>query len=75
MSINELPLSKEQRTYLLLKNKRRFITNTARFLFSSGSIIKTLKVFKLAKFTLRDLIEGIFHKTPPKEAFYKKPRT
>lgn len=57
-----MPITKEQKIFLLNKNKRRFFINSLKYLFESKNFIKTLKAFKLANFTLRDCVVAIFQK-------------
>ena len=62
-AVAELPfnLSAEQKKYILKKNKRRFAVNIAKFYFKTFDLKKTYAAVKLAKFSISDAFEGIFH--------------
>jgi glycosyltransferase involved in cell wall biosynthesis len=61
MSLPELPLSNEEKTFLCLKNKRRFVVNTIKYLYQHRDISKVIKAYKLANFSMVDFVEGVFH--------------
>lgn len=57
----ELYLSKKQKTYLFLKNKRRFIINIFKYFLCTFNIKKTISIIKNAGFNFADFLHGIFH--------------
>lgn len=61
MLIPELPLTQNQKEYLILKNKRRFALNIIKFLLSEKDMKKTCQAINLAGFTIKDFFKGIFH--------------
>jgi glycosyltransferase involved in cell wall biosynthesis len=61
MILPELPLSQNQKEYLILKNKRRFSLNIIKFIIHERDINKAYQAIHLARFTLRDFLKGIFH--------------
>lgn len=62
-ALNELPLNltPKQISVLSKKNKRRFTVNVLKYFFTGFNIKKTITAIKLAKFSLKDALEGIFH--------------
>jgi len=62
-SFNELDLPFDTKAiqWLHKKNKRRFVVNVFRYFIQSRNISKTRNAIKMASFTFRDAIEGIFH--------------
>lgn len=61
LNLPSLPLNHEDKTYLRLKNKRRFVLNTFKYLFEHKDISKIIRAYKLTKFTFVDLFKAIFH--------------
>jgi glycosyltransferase involved in cell wall biosynthesis len=61
MGLPELPLSNEQRKYLLLKSKRRFIVNLFKYYRRTKKTAEVLKAIRLAKFGFGDFMKGVFH--------------
>jgi glycosyltransferase involved in cell wall biosynthesis len=61
MHLPQLPLNEEERTYLRIKNKRRFIVNLSKFILKGGGIKNTIKAIRLAKFGVSDFFQGVFH--------------
>ena len=60
LSLEEVPLSDDKKLYLLKKNKRRFIVNSFKYFFTTFSICKTIKLFKIVNFSAQDFFVGIF---------------
>ncbi len=56
-----LPLNKKQINWLNKKNKRRFVVNSIKYLLKTGNFRKTQKAIRLADFSLKDALIGIFH--------------
>jgi hypothetical protein len=56
-----LPVSAEEREWLIRKNKRRFVVSVLRYLSESRNLIQTIKAIRRANFSLADAISGIFH--------------
>ena len=56
-----LPLTKEELEWLSYKNKRRFSFNILQFLINSMNVKKTYKAIKLANFSIKDFVIGIFY--------------
>ena len=57
----DLALTKTEISWIDKKNKRRFIANITKRLFITGSIVETGKVSKLAEFSFKDFLKGVFH--------------
>ena len=57
----DLPLSLQQKEYILKKNKRRFVVNAFRYLRTTKNLKKTVELFKNAEFNVIDAFAGIFH--------------
>lgn len=56
-----LPLTKNEKSFLALKNKRRFVVNSLKYLIEYKDIAKISKAYKLANFGFFDFIRAIFH--------------
>ena len=56
-----IPLADSEKNYLIVKNKRRFLVNSFKYLFMHLDFIKFLASFKLAKFTIKDFFIAIIH--------------
>lgn len=56
-----LPLNSKQLKWIDNKNKRRFVVNIKNYFFKKNDLGKTLKAIKLAGFSIKDLLQGIFH--------------
>jgi len=56
-----LPIDPKSIQWLRKKNKRRFVVNAFRYFIKSRNISKTRNAIKMASFTFRDAMEGIFH--------------
>lgn len=61
MSLPELPLSVEEREFLLLKSKRRFIVNLWKYFRRTGRAGDLFKAIRLAGFGFKDFLKGVFH--------------
>ncbi|MBY0476815.1 MAG: glycosyltransferase family 2 protein [Chitinophagaceae bacterium] len=61
LRLPEIPLSFEEREFLSLKSKRRFVVNTFMYFVKTGNLYQTLKAFYLARFGFKDFIKGIIH--------------
>ena len=57
----DFALTKTEISWIDKKNKRRFVTNITKHLFITGSIVETGEVLKLAKFSFKDFLKGVFH--------------
>jgi glycosyltransferase involved in cell wall biosynthesis len=62
-AVNELPLSltTNQKSFIIKKNKRRFVTNIVRFFLSSLNFSKTFEAIRLTNFSFKDAAQGLFH--------------
>lgn len=62
-SLKELPLpiSDAQKKWISKKNKRRFTVNIVKYFIKTRDLKKTYHAIKLADFSLRDALIGIFH--------------
>ncbi len=56
-----LPMHNKQKRWLANKNKRRFLTNIARYLYQTGNIKKSFAAVDKAGYTIKDALNGIFH--------------
>lgn len=56
-----LPLTDYQKKQLLKKNKRRFVVNVFHYFFKTFNLKKTKDAISKTNFSLRDVMEGIFH--------------
>ncbi len=56
-----LALTQQEISFLRKKNKRRFITNILKYFLQQRNFSKTIKAIRLAQFSVKDTIEGIFH--------------
>lgn len=61
MQLTELPLNEQQREFLRIKAKRRFLVNNFRYLKQTRNIKKCLSAFRLADFSIKDIFQGIFN--------------
>lgn len=57
----DLPLSTSQKKWIELKNKRRFSVNIIKYFLKTFNFSKTFKAIHLAKFSLKDAMQGVFH--------------
>jgi glycosyltransferase involved in cell wall biosynthesis len=60
MSNDIMPLSENQKKYLLLKNKRRFLINLLVYFKDTLRLHDILKAMKLTRFTFSDIFMAIF---------------
>ncbi|MFZ4770693.1 MAG: glycosyltransferase family 2 protein [Ferruginibacter sp.] len=60
MLLPELPLTEIERVQLLRKNKKRFFINTLKYFRTTGEFKKTLKAYKIAGVSLKELWVAIF---------------
>ena len=56
-----LPLSTQQKQWLLKKTKRRFVVNITKFFLKTFNLPKTVYAIKRAEFSMKDTLQGIFH--------------
>lgn len=56
-----LPLTEDQKRWLIKKSNRRFTMNIAKYFFKTFDLSKTLKAIRQAGISRKDAIEGIFH--------------
>lgn len=56
-----LPISREKILWLQKKNKRRFTVNITKYFLRTWNLPKTLKAVRLAEFSIKDGLQGIFH--------------
>jgi glycosyltransferase involved in cell wall biosynthesis len=56
-----LPLSDKQKTWLSLKNKRRFLVNITRYYFKTWDLKKTKQAIKNTNYGFKDALAGVFH--------------
>jgi glycosyltransferase involved in cell wall biosynthesis len=56
-----LPLTEKQKEWIQNKNRRRFLVNLLRYLFTSGNWSKTIRARQLAGFGLRDAWKALVH--------------
>jgi len=56
-----LPISDKQKTWLSLKNKRRFLINIAQYYFKTLDLQKTIQAIKKTNYGFKDALAGIFH--------------
>lgn len=56
-----LPLTVHEKEWINKKNKRRFSVNITKYFLKTLSVSKTRYALKMASFTVRDFLEGIFH--------------
>ena len=57
--LSELPISEVQRKFLLQKSKKRFLVNWMRYFIKTKKIKKSIDLFKLANFGVKDFFEGL----------------
>ena len=62
LSHSEIPLSKNQIYFLLVKNKRRFVLNSIRYFFDTFNLKQTLLAYKYANFKCKDILIAIFQR-------------
>jgi len=60
LKIPELPLSEKERSYFMLKSKRRFFLNSIKYYLSTLSFDKVRIAYKHAGFTFSDIIKAVF---------------
>lgn len=60
-----MPLSDSEKSYLLHKNKRRFVVNLSRYLVKTGDLSKAINARKLAGFNWKDLADALINKKRP----------
>lgn len=62
-AVNELdlPISTQQKNWLIKKAKRRFALNISSYFFRTLNVGKAGNIIKQAKFSYSDFIQGIFH--------------
>ena len=59
---NEVPgLTKTEKKILITKNKRRFLLNSINYLASKKELNGFLRLFKLTKFNLNDILKAVFN--------------
>ena len=56
-----LPLSKKEMTWLMNKNRRRFLVNLINYFIRSKNLSKTIAARKLAGFGLTDVVKAVIH--------------
>ncbi|MBS4065361.1 MAG: glycosyltransferase family 2 protein [Chitinophagaceae bacterium] len=56
-----LPLTEKQKVWIQNKNRRRFLVNLLRYLFTSKNLSKTIRARQLAGFSLRDAWKALVH--------------
>lgn len=56
-----LPLEKRQSKWISNKNKRRFTVNIMKYFLRTWNLPKTLNAVRLAEFSIKDALQGIFH--------------
>lgn len=61
----DIPLSTTEKSYLLHKNKRRFVANLSSFLLKTGDLSKAINARKLAGFNWKDLADALINKKYP----------
>ncbi len=71
MNISNIPLYPFEIKYLLLKNKRRFLINSFKYLFSTFNLLNFLKLYCLAGFGLSNIVFSIFQSSKKIERFAK----
>lgn len=62
-SLTDLPLTltEKEKSFFSRKNKRRFIVNTFKYFLKYKSFAKIFAIIKNAKFSFKDLLQGIFN--------------
>ncbi len=62
-ALDELPLglAPEKIAWLHAKNKRRFLLNVAKDFAATFNLKKSIHFFRIVKFSLRDVVQAIFH--------------
>ncbi|MFY8003543.1 MAG: glycosyltransferase family 2 protein [Chitinophagaceae bacterium] len=56
-----LPVSKEQKQWIMNKNSRRFIVNIVKYFLKTKNFTATITAIKQAEITWKDVFFGIFH--------------
>jgi glycosyltransferase involved in cell wall biosynthesis len=59
LQLSELPINDVQRNFLLRKSKKRFLVNWIRYFVKTKKIKKSIDLFKLANFGVKDFFEGL----------------
>lgn len=59
--IPEFPLSREQKSYLLRKAKRAFVSIFFEYLKQTGNVGKALKAFRLSEIGIKGFLRGVFY--------------
>jgi glycosyltransferase involved in cell wall biosynthesis len=62
LKLNELPLSNSQKINLLTDAKRNFLINCLQYIKKTGKIAPSIRAFKHAKMSLKDVVSGILNK-------------
>ena len=57
----DLPFTPKGKRIILKKNKRRFVVNIIKYFAKTKKLKKTVELWKLAEFSTKDFLEGIFH--------------
>ena len=57
----DLPLTEKQKEWIQNKNRRRFLVNLLRYLFTSKNLTKTIRARQLAGFGIRDAWKALVH--------------
>ena len=60
LDLDEIPLIESQKSYLKLKNKRRFFVNSLKYLFKYKNVKKFRSAYSFAAFTIKDIFKAIF---------------
>lgn len=55
-----LPLSSDQKEWIIKKNKRRFLINILKYFVTTLDLRKTLQALRLANYNFKNALEGIF---------------
>lgn len=61
LKLDQVPLNSKERHFLQKKNKRRFIVNVGKHLLKEKNPARALSAIRMANFTFKDFIEGLFH--------------
>lgn len=62
LTLLHLPLTENEKAWLSKKNKRRFSVNLVKYFFKTFNVSKTYQAFKLANFSVKDTVAGLFHR-------------
>jgi glycosyltransferase involved in cell wall biosynthesis len=62
-AMNELPLklSPQEISWIINKNKRRFLVNICKYLFRTGNLINTQRILNSTEFSFRNALQAVFH--------------